>query len=262
MRRETDLEVLRGRLRTVEGQVALATIVLVLTEPTAPTPQPAVDLFQTGHAGQDGGLGCPGNERLTIDEDEPMTVCYSLTNTGDTALGDIEVRDPGLDAAFKDLMVVEGDIEAPLPPNARLILAFETTARANSFVAPDVTASALNAAGEPTRRRVDVVIETVALDIVEDTSLPGFTDAMGAAWDALQRIFGVVVLVAGALVPFLWVPLLVLLVVWLRRRRMAQAAPAEASQGRTDGDDDRPDDDADDGAEAEEAAAKAEEDDG
>ena len=161
-------------------------------------------------------------------------------------------------------MVVEGDIEAPLPPNARLILAFETTARANSFVAPDVTASALNAAGEPTRRRVDVVIETVALDIVEDTSLPGFTDAMGAAWDALQRIFGVVVLVAGALVPFLWVPLLVLLVVWLRRRRMAQA---EASQGRTDGDDDRPDDDADDGAEAdgaeaEEAAAKAEEDDG
>ena len=91
LRRETDLEVLRGRLRTVEGQVALATIVLVLTEPTALTPQPAVDLFQTAYAGQDGGLGCPGNERLTIDEDEPMTVCYSLTNTGDTALGEKSV---------------------------------------------------------------------------------------------------------------------------------------------------------------------------
>ncbi|MDX1692098.1 MAG: DUF4349 domain-containing protein, partial [Acidimicrobiia bacterium] len=34
LQRETDLEILRGRLRTLEDQVALATIVLVLTEAT------------------------------------------------------------------------------------------------------------------------------------------------------------------------------------------------------------------------------------
>jgi hypothetical protein len=106
MQRETDLEVLRGQLRTLEDQVALATIVLYLVEPY---PEPAVDLTGTAYFGHDGGAACPGSVELEIKEGELFTLCYEVRNTGDTPLGDIEVRDSGLDARMDDLIVVEGD---------------------------------------------------------------------------------------------------------------------------------------------------------
>ncbi len=70
--------------------MALATIVLVLTEPF---PGPAFELVHTGYLGHDGGAGCPGSEELDIDEGEAFTLCYEVVNTGDTFLGELEVRD-------------------------------------------------------------------------------------------------------------------------------------------------------------------------
>jgi hypothetical protein len=219
LRRETDLELLRGRLRTLEDQVALATIVLVLTEPAPPVPEPALELSQTAYAGHTTGAGCPGSERITIDEGDEMTVCYVVTNTGDTTLTDVEVRDPGLDAESKDMIVVLGDPTVPLQPQERIVFAFETAAEWGMWVGPDVTAVAVDEDGEPLRQPITVEIEEAELDVIEDTSLPGFADSVGSAFDSLQRMLGFVVVGAGALVPFLWVPLLVAGWIWWRRRR-------------------------------------------
>jgi len=220
LNRETDLEVLRGQLRTLEDAVALATIVVVLTEPAPEIPEPALEMVQTAYAGHDLGAGCPGNEELTVDEDDLITICFQLTNTGDTPLGEIEVRDFGLDMDEDDVIVVEGDLTAPLLSDQQLILAFETTADPDQFTSPDVRVTALDEDGEPLRIQVEVEIEDAFLRIARDNSLPGFTDGLTAAWEAMQQVFGVVVLGAGAAIPFLWVPLAAAGVwLWQRRRQ-------------------------------------------
>lgn len=225
LERETELEVLRGQLRTLQNQVALATIVLVLTEPVPPEPRPAIDLVQTAYPGHDGGDGCPGQEELTIDEGDELTVCFELTNAGDTLLTEIEVRDNGLDAAPDDLILVEGSLEVPLEPEARLILAFETAADPDAWTRPAVSAVAVDAEGEPLRTEIEVETRAAALDVIEDDSFPGFGDALDAAWRVLQRLVGLVVVVAGFVVPFLWVPVVAAAAWYLVRRRRRGASP-------------------------------------
>ena len=218
VKRETDLEVLRGQLRTLEDAVALATIVVVLSEPTPKIPEPALELIQTGYLGHDAGAGCPGNEELTVDEGDLITICFEVTNTGDTALGEIEVRDFGLDMDEDDVIVVEGDLAVPLLAGEYVILAFETEADPDQFTAPDIDVTALDSDGESTRVQVEVEIDEVFLRIARDTSMPGFTDGLTAAWEAVQQFLGVIVLGAGAAIPFLWVPLL-FAAAWLWRKR-------------------------------------------
>jgi hypothetical protein len=230
LRRETDLEVLRGRLRTLEGQVALATIVLTLQEPREPEPAPALELVVTAYEGHDGGSGCPGVDSATVDEADEITVCYEVVNTGDTPLDEIDLRDDALDVEFEDLIVVDGDPAAPLAPEARLLFAFEAVAEPSTYSIPVVTATALDPDGEPMRIRVETTVEQVDLRVVEDDSLPGFGDAMAAAWRGLQRVWGVIVVAAGGLVPFLWVPALLAGLWWLARRR-TRGGPTTPPEG-------------------------------
>lgn len=219
VQRETDLEVLRGQLRTLDDAVALATIVVVLTEPLPDVPEPALEVTQTGYIGHDGGTGCPGTDEVTVDEGGTVTICFVLTNTGNTALAEIEVRDFGLEAEPDDLLVVDGDPAVALLPDEHLTLAFETTADPDQFTAPNVSATSVDEDGEPLRVQVEVDVSELFLRIVRDTSLPGFADGLAAAWEALERVIGVIVLTAGAIVPFLWVPLLAAAGWWWRRRR-------------------------------------------
>jgi hypothetical protein len=224
MQRETDLELLRGQLRTLEDQVALATIVLSLTEPY---PEPAVDLLGTAYFGHDGGAACPGSVELEIKEGELLTLCYEVRNTGDTPLGDIEVYDSGMDAQMDDLIVVEGDLEAPLPPGGHLILAFETEADPNRWTDPWVQATALDPNGNPLWLTEVTNLERAQLQVTADDSLPGFVDVLKGAWHGLQRFGGVIVVVSAAVLPFLWIPVLLVVVWWfLRRRRPATDATA------------------------------------
>jgi hypothetical protein len=112
----------------------------------------------------------------------------------------------------------------PLLPDEQLILAFETTADPDQFTSPDVNVTALDPDGEPLRIQVEVEIEDAFLRIARDNSLPGFTDGLTAAWEAMQQVFGVVVLGAGAAIPFLWVPLAAAGIwLWQRRRKTDQS---------------------------------------
>ena len=221
MQRETDLELLRGQLRTVQDQVALATIVLSLAEPY---PEPAVELLGTAYFGHDGGTGCPGSVELDIKEGALLTLCYEVKNTGNTPLGDIEVRDSGMDAQPDDLIAVEGDLSAPLPPGGHLILAFETEADPDRWTEPWVQATALDENGNPLWVTEVTNLERAQVQVARDDSLPGFVDVLQGAWHGLQRLGGIIVVVGAAVLPFLWIPALAILVWWLLRRRRPQAA--------------------------------------
>ncbi|MBI5158081.1 MAG: DUF4349 domain-containing protein [Acidimicrobiia bacterium] len=216
LRRETDLEVLRGQLRTLEDQVALATIVLILSEPSR-IPEPAIEVIETIELGHD--AACPGRDEVEIDEGEPMTVCFVVTNVGDTALTEIEVWDSGLGLDPDDVVVVEGDLAVALLPGERLVLAYETEADFDRWVSVSVSAIAVDEDDEPIYYEIAEDVEAVELTVIEDTSLPGFTDALGTAWDGMRWLGGVVVLAAGLAIPFLWIPLIAGGVWWWRRRR-------------------------------------------
>jgi hypothetical protein len=225
LQRETDLELMRGELRTLEDQVALATIVLVLTQPF---PGPAFEMVQTGYLGHDGGAGCPGSEELAVDEGEAFTLCYEVVNTGDAFLGELEVRDDGFGFDADELIVVDGDPAALLPPGGRLLVAYEAEADPDVYPVPVLEATAVDANGNPLHLQVEAVVERLALDVAADDSLPGFGDTLAGAWHALQRFGGVLVVIGAALLPFLWIPALLILAWWWQRRRhhVATAAPA------------------------------------
>jgi len=237
LNRETSLEVLKGRLRTLENQVSMATIVLILSEPVPDVPRPSVELIQTAYEGHDGGAGCPGSDELRIDEDAPYTVCMTFINTGDTLLADIEVRDPGLKTDTDDYVLAFGSLDAPLPPEGTLIFFYEGEGDPRWEVTdPRVRVTAVDADDDPVRVETGRSIERMRLNVDPDDSLPGFTDGLGVAWDALQRIIGVAVVLSGVLIPFLWVPILAIAAIWFWRRHETQriSEVEDAEQSGTD----------------------------
>ena len=240
LQRETDLELLRGQLRTLQGQVDLATITVTITEDDPPEPEAAVELLQTGYLGHDAGDGCPDDDELTVDEGKAFTVCVSIENTGNLALTEIEVRDGGLDLDDDEFMVLEGNLDGELAPGERIVGYFETEAELGSFPNPSFSATVLDEDGDELRIGISVEGETLDLEVIEDTSVPGFTEGLSGSFGALVTGAQFAVLVAGVLVPFLWLPVVAgLVMVWMRRREPSTTstpptAPPPADAGGDD----------------------------
>ncbi len=238
--RETDLERLRGQLRTLQDQAALATIFLTLIEPTPDAPEARVELVETAYLGTDDGARCPGDDELTIDEHEAMTVCISVENNGNLVLTELEIRDVGLDLDEKDFVVLEGSLAGPLKPGDRLIGYFDTAAELRTSPAPRLSAVAVDEDGEPVRVPVQVEAELFEFDVVVDTSVPSFADGLSRSWDAVKVIAQVGVLAVGVAIPFVWVPLIVVGLVYFVRRmtpsRPAPTPPASTVATTTEGD--------------------------
>lgn len=216
LQRETNLETLRGQLRTIQDQVDLATITVTITEAIV---RPAISVDVTSYPGvADAGLSCPGNSTLEVEQGDPVTVCFEITNVGDAPLTDLTLTDPVLGIDLSDLSLVFGQTEEPLEPGESLVyfLAFdvEETVRLQTRVA----AIPLDEEGEPLEGRGVADTATAIVVGVEPSGLPGFADGLEASWSLLEFIAGAVVLAAGAIVPFLWlVPVIWLIVRWVRR---------------------------------------------
>jgi len=230
LERETQLETLRGQLRTIRDQVDLATVVVTLTEALS---RPRVDAAVTAYPGHaDAGQSCPGDGGVSVEQGEPVTVCYEIVNTGDTALADIEISDPVLGIELTDLTVVFGDLEATLEPGQFVILAAEVTPERTLRTQTRVTAAPVDGDGNALDSRRVSTTATVLLEAVDPGGLPGFSEGLDSSVDVLQTLGGVVVLVAGAVIPFAW--LLLVLGVAIRWRRGRERG------GRTGGPGDAP----------------------
>lgn len=236
LQRETDLETLRGQLRTIQDRVDLAAITLTLTEAVA---NPQIRLVTTAYPGaDDAGASCPGTAKLTITQGEAATLCFRVMNVGDTALSNFKLSDTVLDVELDDLVVAFGNPAVPLQPGQSFMVATETTADQDITTRSRVTATAINQDGTPIEGRTVANTSRVTILAADPGGIPGFQDGLTAAWELLVWMGGVVVLLAGLLLPFLWVPI-VLWLVWLWRRKRdsaPQAAPeAEASDEDREG---------------------------
>jgi hypothetical protein len=227
--RETSLEQLRGRLRTIEGQVSLATITVTFTQKL---PGPELTVEQSAYLGHDGGTTCPGRDELEADEGEAITICYRITNSGDTLLGELDVRDDGLGLDMDDLLLIDGSLDVPLAIGASVTLVAELEAELSVDGRAQATALPVSADG------IDLLLGRVAgrddleLQIAEDTSLPGFLDGLSTGIAVVLALVEVIVLAAGFLVPFVWlVPLGWYGRRWWKRRKAAKMPPPPAPVG-------------------------------
>ncbi len=223
--RETVLERLRGQLRTVQGQVALATITVSMTELV---PGPAVAISETAYLGHDGGSTCGGDPELSIDEAEPFTVCLEVTNVGDTHLASIEIREEALKLKTRDFTVAQGSLDGVLAPGASLVLFYEATAQERVAGQAQVTARPVDAVGDPVGQGTVASRSSVAIDVIADDSLPGFASGFESGWATLAAVIAALVLSFGFLLPL--IPLIAIAWFALRMlRRWAAARPAKPS---------------------------------
>ncbi len=231
LQRETDLETMRGQLRTLQDRVDLATIYLTLTEALV---APDLRLEVTGFPGHDAGISCPAEGRIRGEEGEEATVCFEITNVGDTPLAGFTLRDAVLNVELDGLIVVWGDPNGILEPGQSLVLAHEITVERNLRTQTRVGAEPVNEDGNRVEGREVASTVSMTIDALDPGGLPGFAEGLQASVDALLAIIGLIVLFAGALLPFIWVvPVGWLL--WSRRKRRnerrtaASATSTEAS---------------------------------
>lgn len=223
--RETELETLRGQLRILQNQVALSTITITLIEKLPPAaPNPDVSLTTTVHKGHDGGFSC-GAEATNLEDGTEVTVCYDVLNNGETALTDINIRDSALEVELDDLMLVQGSVDRPLEPGQRLVFAHEVTAAGTRLLsAAKVQATAIPALdATDTNVGVDSVSDTedVAISVVPRQSDPGFSDGLRTGWNGFTEIIRMLLVVAGFVLPFIWVLPLAIFAFRAWRRRFA-----------------------------------------
>lgn len=214
--RETELETLRGSLRTLQDQVALATIVLTLTEAAS---HPELTVGVTAYPSHDSGASCPGEADLEVETDTETTVCYEITNTGDTWLTEFELGDPVLDIDLDDLVVVFGDPDGSMEPGGSLVVAAEITPERDLRTRTTVTAQAVDEDGSEIGARPVSQTSTVFVDTVDPGGIPTFSEGLDASWGLLVRLGQTLVLALGAMIPFFWVPVIAWFV-WRMRRPM------------------------------------------
>lgn len=226
LNRETTLETLRGQLRTVQDQVAQATIILTLTEDDIrPDMRVAVSTY-LGH--EDAGESCPGDGEPRFVQGDKVTVCFEIFNTGDTSLAQFTLRDSVLDVDFDDLTVVFGD-PALLEPGQTLVLAVEIVVDRDLRIQTRVTAEPVKEeTGEVISGRTVSRTETSFIFTEDPGGLPGFSDGLSASWDVMQNIGGLGILAAGAILPFLWLVVAAGAFLWWRRRRAIDGSDPQA----------------------------------
>ncbi len=225
LERETQLETMRGSLRTLEDQVALATIVLTITEAES---RPAVSLNVTTYLGHDEGISCPGSPGITVDQGEQVTVCFEVFNVGDTLLTGFELRDPVLDIEFDDLILIYGDPQTPIEPGESIVLAAQTVAERSLRTSTTVTATPVNENGDVLSTRKATNTVTVFIQAVDPGGIPTFAEGLEGSWGLLVDLAQILVLFAGAVIPFLWVPILIWLAWRLTKRRSEAAGSGSA----------------------------------
>lgn len=229
LERETQLETLRGSLRTLSDAVDLATITLTITEALS---QPAFNVTVTAYPGhEDGGASCPGSQDLAVDQgDEATTVCYEILNVGDTPLTQLTLQDPVIDLAVNDMIVVFGSLEDALEPGQSIILAAEVTPERRTRTQTRITATAVDQDGNPVAGRTISNTSSLIIDVVDPGGLPGFSDGLDSGWELLQITWSAGNVLVGFIIGL--APILALIagfLFWRRQKRRDNGAHAAGS---------------------------------
>lgn len=110
--RETDLERLRGQVRTLQDQVALATITLAISQlPERPVILPNTGLSITAWASTGNEDPCLGAKDLTVGHDDTVHFCVEVANVGEVTLTDIGLSSDILPLDTNPFVLERGSFE-------------------------------------------------------------------------------------------------------------------------------------------------------
>ncbi|WP_419930487.1 DUF4349 domain-containing protein [Candidatus Poriferisodalis sp.] len=229
--RESNLERLRGQLRSLRNRVELSTITLSITESVEAVPPTSVVMQAWLALGDEDP--CLGFEHVDSPPDGDVGLCIELENDGETALTDIRLSSHALRFANDDLTVLNGADLERIEPGERVVATLTETVTdgriagrvATRGLEIDVRLSAVPVTEAGTELARLARSHGLYLFVYEEEASPGFGDALSGGWDALVAVGNGVLLVIGALLPFLPVIAIALLVAWwwLRRRRAHRA---------------------------------------
>ena len=232
--RETNLETLRGSLRTLRDQVALATITLRIEEARL---RPDVEIIATAYPGfEDSGTSCPGSaESLTVDRGTRATLCFEIRNTGDTDLTGFQLTDTVLDITLEDVTIVDGDPAEALHPRQTLIVAYGVEVDRRTRTQTRLSATPVNSDGVRLEDRPAANTTSYTLRSGDPGGIPNFGEGLGRSFRTLVNLLLVGLLAIGLAIPFIWVPFAVFFGArWWRRRIDARAtAPTTATSSPT-----------------------------
>lgn len=237
LERETLLEQFKGRLRTLQNQVDLATITLTITEIREDIPVAAIDMV--AWLGDDEEDACPGFSDLTIEANDEAVLCIEVQNTGDDTLTDVDISVPTFRLRIDDLTVRNGDLNT-LEPGDSVIAVVELESK-DGFVRRisttigreiEVAATAVPAASlRPGNKEVELeAFDYVYLEASVDDPLPGFSDSLSSGWSKLATLGSVLLIILGTALPFVpFVALAAWLVLRRFRKRNVAAGPLDDS---------------------------------
>lgn len=230
--RETNLERLRGQLRSLRDRVDLATITLSITESVEAVPRTSVILRAWMAAGDEDP--CLGFTELDAPPDGDVGFCFELENEGETVLTEVTLSSNELRFNTDDLRVAEGTVLKRVEPGERAVATLSlpvTDGRIAGRVATrgleiNVRLSAVPVTETGAELARLARSHGLYLFVEEEDTPPSFGGALSGGWNALVAVGNGVLLVIGALLPFLPVMVIALAVAWwwLRRRRARRAA--------------------------------------
>ena len=227
--RETTLETLRGQLRTLRGQVDLATITLTIEQ--SPEVRPDTGILVTAWVtAEEDGDPCLGDREIDVETGDTLRFCLEVENRGEAALTDVRVRSEALRRRVDSFVAVEGGFDR-IESGEILVAVLEepvtdgrlagrvATRGLNVSIGATATPVGADGAGLPEISDDSVLFVNVVEPPEPDSPPVGFTDAVGAGAGALVAAARVVAVIAGALLPFLpFIAAAAAGVWWLRRR--------------------------------------------
>ena len=241
LNRETDLETLRGQLRTLQDQVSLATITLTINQlPEPPIVVPDTGIFVAAWVSSADDDPCLGFQDITVEPDATVNFCLEVENLGEVALTDVRFRSETLRLRSgmaspnpNSFAPVQGNLDRIEP--GHLLFATLSEPVVNGRLAGRFAREGLDVLFHVTATPVDsdgAVLEDVITSsrvfvyVYEDDSLPGFSAAVRAGTDTLVSIANRLAVIFGVLVPFLPFIILVAAMVWWIRRRARRRTPS------------------------------------
>ncbi|MCY4370806.1 MAG: DUF4349 domain-containing protein [bacterium] len=259
VQRETDLETLRGRLRTLTDLVSLATIEMAIFQLHEPVPETGIDVDAWVSDTEEDP--CLGSDVLEASPDDDAYFCVQVENTGEVALTDVRVssealrrhsQEAGTDQRSSRPVAGAGRIE----PGELLISVFHVAIRDGRIAGRVATRGGVEVGFEVSGTPVPddgVPLDTVFNDAVtfvvvdEEEGPPSFFDALGSGYRGMVRALGYVVAAVGLLLPF--IPVLVVIGAiywwirrWIRGRRSDRSISTGSSPNRSQHPPDNPND--------------------
>lgn len=233
VQRETDLETLRGRLRTLTDMVSLATIEMAILKLHEPVPETGIDVYAwVSDSDED---PCLGDEVLVTSSDDDAYFCLQVENTGEVALTDVEVSSEALRLRPQDgrtdprsFQLVAGSFDR-IEPGELLSAVLHVAIRDGRLAGRAATRGGVEVGFQVSGTPVPddgVPLDTVTNDAItfvvvdEDEGPPSFVDSVRTGYRGVIRALGYVVATIGLLLPFIPVLAVIGALYWWIRRWM------------------------------------------